>query len=141
MDDLLVFLDSLEPGQGCERLVFITDSGHSDQGFQLAMTITKRCGLLLELVQVTPEDGVTSSLTSEVITLDAAGIPFMVTRRKGALQEEITRYVWQRMDEKAYIIDVSEKYWGFLRYHRRRVLDLQHFSPPLVLLVENGCLV
>ncbi len=140
-DDLVSFFDSLGRGHGYKRPVFITDSGHSDQGFQLSMTIAKRCGLLFDLVQVTPEDGRASWLTPEIVTLDAAGIPFTISRCKGELQKEVTRHVWQRKDEAAYIIDVSEEYWGFLRYHRRRVFDLQHPANPLVLLVENGCLV
>ena len=141
LDDLMTLLDSLGRSFSCKRLVFVTDSGHSDQGFQLSMSVAKRCGLLLDLVQVTPEDDVAPGLTPEIVTLDAAGIPFVVTRRKGGLQKEISRYVWQRNDAAAYIIDVSDGYWGFLRYRRRRVFDPQHVSLPLVLLVENGCLV
>lgn len=105
------------------------------------MTIAKRCDLIFDLVQVIPEDGKASWLTPEIVTLDAAGIPFSISRCKGELQKEVTRYVWQRKDEAAYIIDVSEEYWGFLRYLRCRILDLQHPANPLVLLVENGCLV
>ncbi len=140
-DDVASFFTSLSRAHGYKRLTFITDSGHSDKGFQLSMTIAKRCGLLFDLVQVTPEDGRASSLTPEIVILDAAGIPFTVSRCTGELRKEITRYVWQRKDEAAYIIDVSDEYWGFLRYHRHRVFDLQHPANPLVLLVENGCLV
>jgi hypothetical protein len=140
-DELMGLFDSLDAKPGRGRLAFITDSGHSDQGFQWAMSLAKSRGLLLDLILITPPDDVPACLIPEIVTLDAAGIPFQVTHRHGELKKEIKRYAWVGQDALAYIIDVSDKYWGFLRYTRRQDVGEQRSGQPLVLLIENGSLV
>jgi hypothetical protein len=104
----------LSAGPG--RVVYATGTTQSDFGFQLALSLAKRSGLLVDLLNALPEPEADQGRIPEILTLHAAGIPFEHNRRVGSVERWLPTHLAGHVDVVAVVVEYADlKRHGLLR--------------------------
>lgn len=98
------------------RVVYAAGTAESDFGFRLTLSLAKRCHLFVDLLDASPPPEADQALIPEIVTLDAAGIPFEHNRRLGSVERWLPIHIVGHDDVVAVVVEFADlKRHGLLR--------------------------